>query len=130
MTLEKFYGTGKRKTSIARVWIVKGSGSIYINNRELEKYFSLKSMYFVVRNPMSILKISKHFNIIATVKGGGQMSQANAVSHGVVRALLKYNEKFKPVLRSNNLVTRDSRIVERKKSGQAKARKKFQYSKR
>lgn len=130
MNLKKYYGTGRRKTASARVWIKKGSGSIQINNKPVENYFPLESLIETIQKPLAMVNFDKEFDIVATSKGGGLSGQAGAISHGLVRAILSYDEKYKPLFKKEKLTTRDSRSVERKKCGQAGARKKFQYSKR
>jgi small subunit ribosomal protein S9 len=130
MNLKKYYGTGRRKTASARVWIKKGSGLIQINNKAVENYFPLESLIETIQKPLAIVNFDKEFDIVATSKGGGLSGQAGAISHGLVRAILSYDEKYKPLFKKQKLTTRDSRSVERKKCGQAGARKKFQYSKR
>jgi small subunit ribosomal protein S9 len=130
MNLKKYYGTGRRKTASARVWIKKGSGSIQINNKAVENYFPLESLIETIQKPLAMVNFDKEFDIVATSKGGGLSGQAGAISHGLVRAILNYDEKYKPLFKKEKLTTRDSRSVERKKPGQAGARKKFQYSKR
>jgi len=128
--LKKFYGTGRRKTSSARVWISKGTGIVKINKQTAEKFFSRPILSSLIQVPFNVTKSNNQFDVIATVKGGGISSQTGAITHGIVKAILKYNDKYKPILKKYKLTTRDSRVVERKKYGQAGARKKFQYSKR
>jgi len=128
--LKKFYGTGRRKTSSARVWISKGTGIIKINKKTSSDFFSRPMLSNLIQQPFDVTKSNNQFDIFATVKGGGISSQTNAITHGIVKAILKYNDKYKPILKKHKLTTRDSRVVERKKYGQAGARKKFQYSKR
>jgi len=128
--LKKFYGTGRRKTSSARVWISKGTGMFLVNKKPLNKFLSRDILQEIIQRPFKVAKSINQFDVHATVKGGGISGQLGALVHGIVRAILKYNEKYKPVLKKHKLTTRDSRVVERKKYGQAGARKKFQYSKR
>lgn len=128
--LKKFYGTGRRKTSSARVWISKGTGILLVNKKPISESFSQDIVEQTIQRPFKITKSVNQFDLNATVKGGGTSGQIGAIVHGTVRAILKYNEKYKPVLKKHKLTTRDSRVVERKKYGQAGARKKFQYSKR
>jgi small subunit ribosomal protein S9 len=128
--LKKFYGTGRRKTSSARVWISKGSGIFSINKKPINLFLSRDIMQEKIQLPFKVIKSVNQFDISATVKGGGISGQIGALVHGIVRAIVKYNDKYKPVLKKHKLTTRDSRVVERKKYGQAGARKKFQYSKR
>ena len=127
---KKFYGTGRRKTSSARVWLLKGTGLIKINKKPLNLYFSRLALHNMIKKPLDIIQSLHQFDIIATVKGGGSSGQMGAIIYGITRAILKYNEKYRPVFKKHGLLTRDSRIVERQKYGQAGARKKFQYSKR
>jgi len=128
--LKKFYGTGRRKSSSARVWISKGSGIFLINKKPMNMFIKRDTMKEIIQRPFKVTKCLNQFDINATVKGGGTIGQMGAIVHGIVRAIIKYNEKYKPVLKKYSLTTRDSRVVERKKYGQAGARKKFQYSKR
>ena len=127
---KKFYGTGRRKTSSARVWLLKGTGLIKINKKTLDSYFSRSALHNMLKKPLDIIQSSNQFDIIATVKGGGTSGQMGAIVYGITKAILKYNDKYRSVLKKYGLLTRDSRVVERKKYGQAGARKKFQYSKR
>ena len=127
---KKFYSTGRRKTSSARVWILKGTGQIQVNKKSLNTYFSRITLHSMIKKPLNIIQSLYQFDIIATVKGGGISSQASAIIYGIARAILKYNEKYRSIFKKHGLITRDSRVVERKKYGQAGARKKFQYSKR
>lgn len=127
----KYYGTGKRKTAVARVWISsKGSGRIIINGMEHKNYFQREIYLTDIESPLKILKLDKFYDITCTVKGSGLSGQSGAIRLGISRALCKVNKKNHILLRSKGLVTRDSRQVERKKYGQPKARKKFQFSKR
>ncbi len=126
----KFYGTGRRKTSSARVWIFEGSGKIQINKKNIKEYLPRMTLEKNVTKPFDVIGSKIQFDVFSTVKGGGLSSQAGALTNGIVKAILCYNEKYKPILKRWKLTTRDSRIVERKKYGQAGARKKFQYSKR
>lgn len=130
MAAEQFYGTGRRKTSTARVFITKGSGKITVNGRELGDYFGRKVAQMIVRQPLEKTDNVDVFDINATVKGGGSFGQAGAIRHGLTRALMSYDEGNRPVLRQEGYVTRDAREVERKKVGLRKARKKPQFSKR
>jgi small subunit ribosomal protein S9 len=130
MAAEQFYGTGRRKTSTARVFITKGSGSITINGRTLDEYFGRQVARMIVRQPLELTENVDAFDIKATVKGGGSFGQAGAIRHGLTRALMAYDESLRPSLRSAGYVTRDAREVERKKVGLRKARKKPQFSKR
>ncbi|MES2661978.1 MAG: 30S ribosomal protein S9 [Pseudomonadota bacterium] len=129
--VEAYYGTGRRKTSTARVFLKKGSGSLTVNGRSLEEYFGRETARMVVRQPIELIEMdSSKFDIYVTVAGGGPSGQAGAVRHGLTRALIQYDETLKPALRKAGFVTRDAREVERKKVGLRKARKRPQYSKR
>ncbi len=124
------YGTGRRKTSTARVFIKPGTGSITINKRTIEEYFGRETARMIVRQPLELTESTERFDINATVKGGGPSGQAGAIRHGITRALIEYDEEMRSPLRKAGLVTRDDRKVERKKVGLHKARKAPQYSKR
>jgi small subunit ribosomal protein S9 len=124
------YGTGRRKTATARVFIKKGEGKISVNNQALDVYFGRPTASMIVRQPLELLGISDRFDIFATVSGGGIGGQAGALRHGLTRALMEYDESFRTPLKRAGYVTRDSREVERKKVGLRKARKRPQYSKR
>ena len=130
MSAEQFYGTGRRKTSTARVFITQGSGNIEINGRSLDEYFGRQVARMIVRQPLELLEVTEKFDIKVTVKGGGSFGQAGAIRHGLTRALMAYDEANRPELRKAGYVTRDAREVERKKVGLRKARKKPQFSKR
>jgi len=124
------YGTGRRKTSTARVFIKAGSGAINVNGRSLEEYFGRPVARMIVRQPLELLEMTEKFDIAVTVKGGGSFGQAGAIRHGLTRALINYDEELRSPLRKAGYVTRDDREVERKKVGLRKARKRPQYSKR
>jgi len=130
MAAEQYYGTGRRKTSTARVFITKGSGKITVNGRTLDEYFGREVARMIVRQPLETTSNVDGFDINATVKGGGSFGQAGAIRHGLTRALISYDEANRSVLRKAGYVTRDAREVERKKVGLRKARKKPQFSKR
>jgi len=130
MADQQYYGTGRRKSSTARVFLKAGTGQIKINNRSIEEYFGRETSRMVVNQPMERVEMIEKFDIFCTVKGGGISGQAGAIRHGITRALLKYDEELRPVLRKAGYVTRDSREVERKKIGLHKARKATQFSKR
>lgn len=130
MAAEQYYGTGRRKTSTARVFIQKGTGNITINNRTLDNYFGREVARMIVRQPLETTDNSESFDVKVTVKGGGSFGQAGAIRHGLTRALMAYDEALRPTLREAGYVTRDAREVERKKVGLRKARKKPQFSKR
>ena len=125
-----YYGTGRRKSSTARVFLTQGTGEITVNRRPLDQYFGRETARMVVRQPLDVADLSSKFNIRATVIGGGSSGQAGAIRHGITRALLEYDETLRGPLRKAGFVTRDSREVERKKVGLRKARKRPQYSKR
>ncbi len=126
----RFYGTGKRKTSIARVWLTPGSGAITVNRLPIDEYFDRETSKMVVRQPFELTGTTGNFDAFITVRGGGKTGQAGAVRHGITRALLKANAGLRDTLKRAGMVTRDARKKERKKYGQPGARKRFQYSKR
>ncbi|MFV8834549.1 MULTISPECIES: 30S ribosomal protein S9 [Aquisalimonas] len=130
MAEEQYYGTGRRKTSRARVFLRRGSGEIRVNGRTLEEYFGRETAQMVVRQPLELVDALDKFDINVTVAGGGGSGQAGAVRHGLTRALINYDEELRGPLRKAGFVTRDSRMVERKKIGLHKARRATQYSKR
>jgi len=126
-----YYGTGRRKTSTARVFLKEGgSGQITVNGRPLDRYFGRETARMIVRQPLELVQMADRFDIKVTVRGGGISGQAGAIRHGITRALIAYDESLRPVLRKAGFVTRDARMVERKKPGLHKARKRPQYSKR
>ena len=127
---QHYYGTGRRKTSTARVFLKPGTGKITVNSLELDQYFGRVTGRMVVRQPLELTDTVGQFDIFVTVKGGGGSSQAGAIRHGITRALMVYNEDFRPALRAAGYVTRDARQVERKKVGLRKARRRPQFSKR
>ena len=124
------YATGRRKTSIAKVWVKKGSGKIYVNGKLYSDYFSSEDHKMQIVRPFELIKQSTDYDVRCSVKGGGHTGQAGALVHGISKALVLFDEKFKSTLRSEKLTTRDSRAVERKKPGRRKARRSFQFSKR
>ncbi|WP_455482473.1 30S ribosomal protein S9 [Bartonella sp. B35(2025)] len=124
------YATGKRKDAVARVWIKPGSGKIIINNKEFDKYFARPVLRMILCQPIVATNRNTQFDIIATVTGGGLSGQAGAVRHGISKALTYYEPALRSILKKGGFLTRDSRIVERKKYGKAKARRSFQFSKR
>ena len=124
------YGTGRRKTSAARVYLQPGGGRILVNGRELDRFFSRETARMIVCQPLELVQLEGKFDIHVTVRGGGTTGQAGAIRHGITRALLQYDESLRPALRKAGFVTRDARAVERKKVGLRKARKATQYSKR
>ncbi|MBT8041401.1 MAG: 30S ribosomal protein S9 [Xanthomonadales bacterium] len=130
MATEQYYGTGRRKSSTARVFMKKGSGHIMVNERPLDEFFGRETARMIVRQPLEKLELADNFDIKATVTGGGISGQAGAIRLGVSRALLEYDEELRKPLRAAGLLTRDAREVERKKVGLHKARKATQYSKR
>ncbi len=130
MSATQYYGTGRRKTSTARVFLTKGTGVITINGRPVDEYFGREVARMIVRQPLELLDFVEHFDINATVKGGGSFGQAGAIRHGLTRALMQYDEINRQPLRAAGYVTRDAREVERKKVGLRKERKKPQFSKR
>ncbi|WP_020210196.1 30S ribosomal protein S9 [Gilvimarinus chinensis] len=130
MAVTQYYGTGRRKTSTARVFITPGTGTITINGRPLDQYFGREVAQMVVRQPLELTDLTEKFDVKATVAGGGSFGQAGAIRHGLTRALMEYDETLRQPLRAEGYVTRDSREVERKKVGLRKARKKPQFSKR
>ena len=130
MTAAQYYGTGRRKSAIARVYATKGTGKITINSKTIEDYFGRKTDQMVSRQPLECVEMVNNFDVNVFVKGGGPSGQAGAIRHGLTRALMVYDETLRPALRKAGFVTRDSRIVERKKVGLHKARKRPQYSTR
>jgi small subunit ribosomal protein S9 len=130
MSATQYYGTGRRKTSTARVFLTSGTGNITINNRTIEHFFGREVARMIVRQPLELVEMSEKFDLNITVKGGGSFGQAGAIRHGITRALMEYDENLRPALRKAGFVTRDAREVERKKVGLRKARKKPQFSKR
>lgn len=126
----QYYGTGRRKTSTARVYLRPGSGNIVVNKREFETYFPNQALQMIIRQPLNLTETTGKFDILVNVDGGGQAGQAGAVRHGITRALMEYNGDLRPTLKKAGLVTRDPRQKERKKYGQKGARKRFQFSKR
>ena len=130
MTATHYYGTGRRKTSTARVFMSSGNGAITVNKRPLETYFGREVARMIVRQPLELVELTEKFDIKVTVRGGGSFGQAGAIRHGITRALMDYDVELKPQLRQAGVVSRDAREVERKKVGLRKARKKPQFSKR
>jgi small subunit ribosomal protein S9 len=130
MAVTQYYGTGRRKTSTARVFITPGTGNITINERTIDNFFGREVARMIVRQPLELLAVTDKFDIRVTVAGGGSFGQAGAIRHGLTRALIEYDEGNRSPLRKAGFVTRDSREVERKKVGLRKARKRPQYSKR
>jgi len=130
MAAAQYYGTGRRKSAIARVYATSGTGKITINSQSIEQYFGRKTDQMISRQPLECVDMTDKFDINVIVKGGGPSGQAGAIRHGLARALMEYDEALHPSLRKAGYVTRDARIVERKKVGLHKARKRPQYSKR
>ena len=130
MAVVSYNGTGRRKTAVARVRLVPGNGLIVINGRELDKYFGLKTLELIVKQPLELTDTIGKYDVLANVAGGGISGQAGAVRHGISRALLRVDLEFRPALKKAGLLTRDSREKERRKYGLKKARKASQYSKR
>jgi small subunit ribosomal protein S9 len=126
----QYYGTGRRKTSTARVYLRPGSGDIKVNNREFNTYFPNEALQMIIRQPLNLTETTGKFDIFVNVDGGGSAGQAGAVRHGITRALLEYNADLRSTLKKAGLITRDPRKKERKKYGQKGARKRFQFSKR
>ena len=126
----EFLGTGRRKTAIARVRLASGSGKITVNGREFENYFPVDTLRATVSQPLTLTGTAEKLDVRVNVQGGGPNGQAGAVSHGIARALLKFDANLRPQLKAEGLLTRDSRMKERKKYGQPGARKRFQFSKR
>ena len=124
------YATGRRKTSIAKVWLKKGSGKIFVNGKLYSDYFSNDNHKMLIERPFEIINQSTEYDVRCNVKGGGPTGQAGAMVHGISKALVMFDENFKTALKSHKLTTRDSRAVERKKPGRKKARRSFQFSKR
>ena len=124
------YATGRRKKSIARVWLKRGSGNIYINGKKMVDYFKKPNLQVSVFRPLTVAKRENEFDVRCSVKGGGLSGQAGAIIHGIARALVEFEPELKPTLKKVKLTTRDSRAVERKKYGRRKARRSFQFSKR
>jgi len=128
--VDRFYATGRRKTSVARVWIRPGAGRIVVNRRAFEDYFPRETLRMIIAQPLEVTATVGQFDVFVTVGGGGPTGQAGAVRHGLSRALARFDEKFRLPLKKAGLLTRDPRMRERKKYGQPGARQKFQYSKR
>ena len=127
---DRSYATGKRKNSIARVWLKKGEGKISINGKSLDKYFTRPVLQMIVNQPLETIQSAGTYDIMATVSGGGLSGQAGAIRHGISKALTFYDSELRPALKKVGFLTRDSRVVERKKAGLAKARRSYQFSKR
>jgi small subunit ribosomal protein S9 len=128
--LGRTYATGKRKDAVARVWIKPGSGKVSVNGKDQDAYFARPVLRLILRQPMQIAGVEGQFDVVATVKGGGLTGQAGAVKHGISKALQLYEPSLRSALKAAGFLTRDSRVVERKKYGKRKARRSFQFSKR
>lgn len=127
---KRYYATGKRKTAVARVYMKPGSGAILVNKRNFDDYFTRDSLKMMIQQPLELVGKKDQFDFFINVRGGGISGQAGAIKHGIAKALVDYNEEFRPILKRAGFLTRDSRVKERKKYGQPGARKRFQYSKR
>ena len=127
---DKFYGTGRRKNAIAKVWVKPGEGNIEVNKKSLEDYFGKKTLEMVVKQPLETTGTLANYDVIASVHGGGMSGQAGAIRHGLARALVEANAEFRPALKTAGFLTRDPRMIERRKYGLKKARKASQFSKR
>jgi small subunit ribosomal protein S9 len=130
MAAVKYYGTGKRKSSIARVWLTPGTGAITVNCKSIDDYFGRETSKMVIRQPLELTENIGKFDIYVTVRGGGDSGQAGAIKHGITKALLEVDAAYRAPLKQAGFITRDSRVKERKKYGKAAARKSFQFSKR
>ena len=126
----QYYGTGRRKSAVARVYLRPGTGKITVNRRDFEAYFPNRVLKMIIKQPLLITENAEKFDILVNVSGGGMSGQAGAIRHGLSRALLEFNPELRPKLKSAGFLTRDAREVERKKYGQPKARRRFQFSKR
>jgi len=126
----QYYGTGRRKTATARVYLRPGGGNVVVNCKEFDSYFPNETLRMIIRQPLNLTETANKFDILANVAGGGPAGQAGAIRHGITRALLEYNADLRSTLKHAGLITRDPRIKERKKYGQKGARKRFQFSKR
>jgi small subunit ribosomal protein S9 len=126
----QYYGTGRRKTSTARVYLRPGAGDVIVNRKPFDRYFPNETLRMIIRQPLQLTETTAKFDVLINVSGGGPTGQAGAIRHGITRALLEFNADLRPTLKQAGLVTRDPRIKERKKYGQKGARKRFQFSKR
>jgi small subunit ribosomal protein S9 len=126
----QYYGTGRRKTSTARVYLRPGAGEVQINRKPFDRYFPNETLRMIIRQPLQLTETTNKFDLVVNVAGGGPAGQAGAIRHGITRALLEFNADLRPTLKHAGLITRDPRIKERKKYGQKGARKRFQFSKR
>ena len=130
MANAKYYGTGRRKSSVARVYLVPGTGKVTINKRDMDEYFGLDTLKVIVRQPLAATETADKFDVLVNVRGGGYTGQAGAIRHGIARALLNVDADYRPILKSAGFLTRDSRMKERKKYGLKAARRAPQFSKR
>jgi small subunit ribosomal protein S9 len=130
MTEERYYGTGRRKSAVARVWLKPGSGEFSVNRQKLDDYFKRETLKMVIMQPLQLVGLQDKYDVMVNVRGGGISGQAGAIKHGISRALLQVDEELRPKLRQAGFLTRDSREKERKKYGQRGARARFQFSKR
>ena len=130
MANAKYYGTGRRKSSVARVYLVPGTGKVTINKRDMDEYFGLDTLKVIVRQPLAATETADKFDVLVNVRGGGYTSQAGAIRHGIARALLNVDADYRPILKSAGFLTRDPRMKERKKYGLKAARRAPQFSKR
>ena len=126
----QYYGTGRRKTSTARVYLRPGGGNVEVNRKPFDQYFPNETLRMIIRQPLQLTETATKFDVLVNVAGGGPAGQAGAIRHGITRALIEYNGDLRPALKEAGLITRDPRIKERKKYGQKGARKRFQFSKR
>jgi small subunit ribosomal protein S9 len=126
----QYYGTGRRKTSTARVYLRPGGGNVMVNRKAFDSYFPNETLRMIIRQPLNLTETANKFDVLVNVAGGGPAGQAGAIRHGITRALIEYNADLRPTLKQAGLITRDPRIKERKKYGQKGARKRFQFSKR
>lgn len=126
----QYYGTGRRKTSTARVYLRPGAGDVLVNRKPFDRYFPNETLRMIIRQPLHLTETTNKFDILVNVSGGGPSGQAGAIRHGITRALLEFNADLRPTLKQAGLITRDPRIKERKKYGRKGARKRFQFSKR
>jgi len=127
---EAFYGTGRRKSCVARTWLKPGSGRIVVNKREIDDYFGRETDKMILKQPLQLTETTDRFDVFVNVRGGGLTGQAGAIRHGISRALLVFDPELRPALKKNGFLTRDPRVKERKKYGQRGARARYQYSKR
>ena len=130
MASKIYYGTGKRKTSVARVWLKPGEGKVIVNKRPLDHYFGRETAKMIIHQPFELTGTQNQFDLVVNVRGGGSSGQADAIKHGITKALLQYDDNLRDILKKEGFLTRDSRISERKKYGKRGARASYQYSKR